>query len=124
MTERQREASRRWRLAHPERSRANSKKWRSAHPDRAKRSAHAAQIKHRYGMTVEDKSRMFASQGNLCAICGSEAPRGRGWHIDHCHSSGRVRGILCGPCNHALGLAGESPRVLEEMAAYLRRHDV
>lgn len=46
---------------------------------------------------------MFESQGKACAICRSETTRGQGWHTDHSHDTGEVRGILCHDCNVALG---------------------
>lgn len=58
----------------------------------------------RYGITEEQYSEMFMAQNGRCAMCKSDQPSGTGtWCIDHCHKSGRVRGILCHTCNTALG---------------------
>lgn len=55
-----------------------------------------------YGITAEQYGAMAAQQRGGCAICG-KAPDGKPLHIDHCHQSGRVRALLCSPCNLALG---------------------
>ena len=79
-----------------------------------------AQIR-RYGLTVEEFREMLARQANLCAICGGPW---RGWngqnpHIDHCHTTGRVRGLLCASCNSAIGRFGDDPALLRRAADYL-----
>lgn len=59
-----------------------------------------------YGISVSDYERMLASQGGKCAICGRDKSGKKAWRsfsIDHCHSTGRVRGLLCTPCNVHLG---------------------
>jgi hypothetical protein len=65
----------------------------------------SAWIKHTYGITAEDRDRMRDEQGGQCLIC-KKVPTGEWWYglvIDHCHSTGRVRGLLCNRCNSNLG---------------------
>jgi len=66
---------------------------------------------------------MVESQGNRCAICGTDRPGGRGvyWHIDHCHETGRVRGLLCYGCNTLLGAAKDNPETLRSALEYINR---
>jgi hypothetical protein len=64
----------------------------------------AAHLRRNYGITQDEYLRMEASQGGRCAICGTE-DKGK-WqylHVDHCHATGKVRGLLCVKCNTALG---------------------
>jgi hypothetical protein len=75
----------------------------------------------RYGMTMAEYQERCASQGDRCAICGDEPERGR-LHVDHNHTTGAVRDLLCRPCNHALGNAKDDPARLRAMIAYLERH--
>jgi hypothetical protein len=75
----------------------------------------------RYGMTLEEYRERVAAQDGLCAICGDEPERGR-LHVDHNHTTGAVRDLLCRPCNHALGNAQDDPARLRAMIAYLERH--
>jgi hypothetical protein len=79
-------------------------------------------IKQKYGITLDDKHRIFAEQGSRCAICNVEdAPTATGWHIDHCHATNAVRGILCQPCNAMLGNAKDDPGILRKAIAYLEK---
>ncbi len=62
--------------------------------------------KYRYGITRDDALSLLAKQGGVCPLCGIdlEHMKENEWHIDHCHTKLRVRGILCGPCNKNLGV--------------------
>lgn len=69
---------------------------------------------------------MAADQANLCGICGQEPGNGSGrynnrLHVDHCHVSGKVRGLLCGNCNTMIGLSKENPATLLAAVEYLNR---
>ncbi len=59
-----------------------------------------------------------------CDICGTATPGGRfgNWHIDHDHDTGQVRGILCAPCNAAIGLLRDDPAVIQSALSYVHRH--
>jgi hypothetical protein len=61
---------------------------------------------------------MLADQDGRCAICYTEA-NGRMWHIDHCHDTGKVRGILCDICNRGIGNLKDDPKLLRQAAEYL-----
>jgi hypothetical protein len=56
-----------------------------------------------------------------CAICKRKTPNGKGWCVDHCHSSKKFRGILCSSCNLGLGILGESVKNLKTAIMYLER---
>ena len=72
----------------------------------------------KYGLTLEDHDKLHETQRGLCAVC--EIPlMDVIAHVDHCHSTGEVRGLLCGPCNQALGLVREDPKILNSMLGYL-----
>lgn len=73
-----------------------------------------------YGMTLEDHSALFASQGSVCAICNSVEHGSRGWHTDHCHKKNIVRGILCHHCNIILGNAKDNTDILASAISYLK----
>ncbi len=63
----------------------------------------------RHGLTVEDYDRMFARQEGRCAICQNEYLDGRPLCVDHCHTTGRIRGLLCKACNTYLGRIKDDP---------------
>lgn len=85
-------------------------------------------LKATYNITAEDFEAMLEVQGGVCAICGKEDARRREdgtpypLSVDHDHASGRVRLLLCGPCNSGLGLFGDDPELLTRAAEYLRLH--
>lgn len=64
--------------------------------------------------------RLLERQGNGCAICGrTDNPGKSRLAIDHCHKSGKIRGLLCTCCNQAIGQMKDSPELLRKAAAYL-----
>ena len=82
---------------------------------------HKKKIKAKYyGISVELYERLILEQNNLCKICKKPNSNGRDLSIDHCHITGKVRGLLCNNCNVALGLLKENILVLEEAIRYLK----
>lgn len=75
-------------------------------------------IKNKYGITWEEFENMYESQNGVCAICKGE-DEGRMLSIDHCHETNKVRGLLCGSCNRALGLFKDSPEFLQAAKEYV-----
>lgn len=75
-----------------------------------------------YGIASADYERMAAEQDSKCAIC-SEAVEDRAlFHVDHCHETGAISGLLCSRCNQAIGLLRDDPRIIRLAADYVERH--
>ncbi|GAA2308960.1 endonuclease VII domain-containing protein [Streptomyces kunmingensis] len=72
-------------------------------------------LKRNYNLTEAQRDEMVASQMGICVIC-LKAPA---VHVDHCHETGRVRGVLCFNCNSAIGKLGDDPDTTRRAAAYL-----
>lgn len=88
-------------------------------PEFRKRHAEKQRVV-KYGLTPEAFANMFDAQGRVCAVCKTDTPPTvKGWAVDHCHTSGAVRGILCAHCNTALGLFKDSPQTLFNAIQYL-----
>ncbi len=90
----------------------------------ADKLANTAYLRREYGITIEDYHRMNAEQCGLCAICRSPGFKMGKHHklllvVDHCHTHGHVRGLLCHNCNRALGLMHDSVPSLTAAIAYL-----
>lgn len=128
-----REQTRNWQIANPERAAERGTRWRAANRERvnelnrARGKRNRAHISERayiraYGITSAERDELFASQGFACAACGREDPGAKSWHTDHCHTSGKVRGILCHGCNITLGLVRDNPSTLDLLAQYVRHH--
>ncbi len=82
-------------------------------------------LRERYRMSLEDFEQLLEQQGRACAICQTSKPGGR-WNqfvVDHCHETGRVRGILCSRCNRGLGALGDTPAVIEQALNYVKERD-
>jgi len=77
--------------------------------------APAQHLRRKYGLTEAERDELIASQGGTCCICLS-APA---VHVDHCHKTGRVRGVLCFNCNSGLGLLRDDPEAAYRAADYL-----
>ncbi len=75
----------------------------------------------RYGLTIADYDRMVDEQKGVCAICHGHQPDGRRLYVDHCHTTGIVRGLLCVSCNRGLGSFIDNPEALRRAALYLER---
>lgn len=75
-------------------------------------------LRKKYGITVEQYDEMVAAQDGRCAICG-DAPEQL--YVDHCHSTGVVRGLLCHGCNSGIGFLRDHPEILTAAIGYLSR---
>jgi hypothetical protein len=80
--------------------------------------------KHRlrciYGISLEEYDAMLDRQGGVCAICKRKPDEGKALFVDHCHVTGRVRGLLCGKCNSVLAFGNDDPDILRAAIAYLQ----
>lgn len=83
-----------------------------------------------YGIGVADVEAMYEAQGGCCLLCGhkpvfvlwdedARKQRKRGLQVDHCHKTGRVRGLLCWNCNSGIGRLGDDPDLLLRAAIYV-----
>lgn len=115
--------------ANPEKARAKYNAWRLANPDRVREQHKRGALRRReyklqqqYGLTIAAYDALVEASNGLCAVC-DKPPRGvrsaTKLHVDHCHNTGRVRGLLCHACNVALGMARDNPDTLRRLAVYL-----
>jgi len=116
------EATRKWCRDNPEQHAATKRKWCRKNPDKI--AAHHR--KANYGLTDGDFKNLLELQQGGCAICGFVFPiitgdRKVSPHVDHCHTSGKIRGLLCSGCNTVLGRAKDSVHILEKAIQYLQK---
>jgi hypothetical protein len=91
---------------------------------RTRQTRLAKLLKQLYGMTEAEYFAMSQAQGGVCSICG-RSPEEAGQTrlvVDHDHATGRVRGLLCDPCNRGLGTFEDSTERLASAVRYLARH--
>ena len=106
-----------------EKVRTKSREWRRENLERARRSDRKKHLRRKYGLTEEGYLVLLQAQDGRCAICGNEQTDGRrdSLDVDHDHSTGQLRGLLCGQCNKGLGTFGDDPQKLRKAADYLER---
>ena len=104
-----------------ERIKANYAAWREGNPDRGRNNA----LKRRYGITLDQYNEMFVSQDGACAICKEEETvtgkdgKAKPLCVDHNHTTGKVRALLCYRCNAGIGYLQDSPYITEQATKYL-----
>ena len=103
-----------YRDAHKEQQRFLQRRWCKAHPDQVK----AKTLRRKYGMLLQDFKALQVLQQQRCAVCGCKHPL----VVDHCHKTKRVRALLCGQCNRALGLLYEDPRRVRALLRYIQKY--
>jgi len=77
-----------------------------------------------YGIDINRYNQILESQNYICAICGSTeigTKHQKNFHVDHCHITKKVRGLLCKSCNIMLGEAKDDPRIISRAIEYLER---
>ncbi len=130
-----------WQRANPDKYKAKQARWHEKNKGKRKQYAQGAwdrmsplarlnrsrrsrdrNLAVKYGITAADWDRMYSAQGGVCALCRDPKRTGRfnTLVVDHCHATGRARGLLCAGCNVALGRLGDSAESIERVLAYLR----
>jgi len=96
---------------------------KSCHRTPKNRVAERAYTLRKYGLTVDQFNSLLANQNHSCACCKRKEPGGahNTWHVDHCHVTGAVRGILCYHCNVGIGHLGDDLDGLLKAVKYLRK---
>lgn len=98
---------------------AYARQWRK---DNA-RLARNADLKKQFGIGIVEYEQMEAAQGGVCAICGRmQTGRFGNLAVDHCHTTGKIRGLLCSACNTAIGALGDTYEGVKAAADYLYRN--
>lgn len=112
---------RRYYRANAEKIKADGRAWYAANPEKAR----AQKRKLKFGISESDFQKMLSDQSGACQICRFVFVVGAGRelipHVDHCHKTGKVRGLLCTSCNKMLGFAKENLVSLERAIEYLKR---
>ena len=102
-------------------------KWESENPERSAYVRRNKQLKNKYGIDIPEYNRILKSKGGKCAICETKentSAYGKNstssFAVDHCHLTGKVRGLLCNQCNRGIGMLGDSVEGVERALKYLK----
>lgn len=117
MTKKEKRAAymRQWRKDNPQRHLEIQREYSARNRERKR----VKDLERRYGLTVVEYDALAEAQGHVCAVCQQGCDSGHRLSVDHCHDTGRVRGLLCKKCNRAIGLLGDTPEGLRAAADYL-----
>lgn len=84
-----------------------------------RKSVREYKLRTKYGITLAEFEELVSFQNGKCAICRVRPAV----HVDHCHVSGKTRGVLCEPCNGGLGLFRDDERIIARAIEYLSTHE-
>lgn len=123
------EQTRKWKEENKEKAYTTGNEWRKNNADKVKEYQRTSHLRKNFGMEIEDYETLLAAQNGVCAIC-SEAEsfihkatgKPARLAVDHCHTNGNVRKLLCKACNNGLGLFRDNPELLLKAADYLKEH--
>lgn len=117
---------RRWRKENPEKAKEKDRRRRLANPnlDREK------DLKRHFGITLQQYDEMFLAQDGVCAICkhpesvryNKNSDKIKRLAVDHCHETGKIRGLLCTRCNPAVGYMQNDPFRAQSLFGYILHH--
>lgn len=98
-------------------------RWKEKYPEKVRNN----HLQSTFGISLSKYNEMHATQNGVCAICENPEMttrygKPRLLAVDHCHSTNKVRGLLCGNCNPMIGYAKDNIPVLERAIEYLRSH--
>jgi len=111
------------RMMNPEarkRSAQHTREYRKKNPTKARRATMDWHYRSKYGITLAERDALFEMQGKRCKVCRSDSSKGRGFHVDHCHTTKKIRGIVCHHCNVLLGYAKDDIAILKAAIQYLK----
>ena len=80
-------------------------------------------LHYTYGIRIEEYNEMLSKQNGVCALCGNENSVNKEMNVDHNHTTGKIRGLLCHNCNIGLGAFGDNIDKLFLAIKYLREYD-
>lgn len=83
-------------------------------------------LKKKYNLTVTEYEALLKSQNGGCAICNTTVAGGHSphFHVDHCHITEEVRGLLCSSCNRGLGFFKDNTKIINQASFYLNMHKI
>ena len=131
------EARRRWYERNRESEKSRVREWNAKNRDKIRANkriyyaknggAARARMRERnlvasFGISIAQYDEMYRAQNGVCAICSAVNLNGKRLAVDHCHTTGAIRGLLCSKCNLGIGSFQDSPEILTNAWTYLMKH--
>jgi hypothetical protein len=114
------EQKRQWYFRNKDRILENNTNYNIRNKDKIKEYQKIYKLKTRYNLTLDQYNKMLSDQNNCCKVCDIKMIKPI---VDHCHTTGKVRGLLCNSCNVSLGRLKEDTRILNKMIEYIKEHN-
>ena len=123
------ENQRRYRARYPEKIKVANKVYRKENQAKIKvynemnqEKYRSYELKRKYNLTIEEYNELFVNQCGKCAICGKHQTKLKmSLAVDHCHETGKIRGLLCSNCNRGIGLLNNDIENLKCAIIYLNK---
>ena len=114
------EYSKIYRLENKDKIKEYDKQYRFKNKDKAKKYQKEYNLKTKYNLTPDQYNKMLSDQNNCCKVCDIKmiSP-----HVDHCHTTGKVRALLCNNCNTGLGKLKEDTKIMQKLIEYVKEHN-
>jgi hypothetical protein len=109
-------------IQNPKARAEGARKWAKKNPELTYASSFRNALK-KYGLTASMYDEMMKTQGSVCAICKEGCPTMRRLSVDHCHATGRIRGLLCNACNLGIGKFKDDADLMRSAINYLLKDD-
>jgi hypothetical protein len=115
--------SKQQRQKHKEKYTLRARLWREANREKQLRGIRNCYYKKNYNITLLEYEELLRKQNYVCEICGEPEPcKTKNLSVDHNHSTGEVRGLLCTNCNSAIGRLKEDPTLFQRSLEYLEKY--
>ena len=110
-----------WDKANPEKRKKNHERFKTKRPNYFVNK----HLKNTYGIGLDEYNAILEVQAHKCAGCGIEAIKAQRnkLYVDHCHTTNKIRGLLCQQCNTALGMVKDNVNTLLSLVSYLQEHN-
>lgn len=107
-----------------ENSKKSINKFKKDKPDEYSERVRKQNLKSNYGLSVDEFDSLLRSQGGVCAICKTSEPGGKHdqFIVDHNHTTGGLRSILCNDCNGAIGYFQDNVVIIQNLIDYILKH--
>lgn len=99
---------------------ARNRIYRERDKEKYRKYARNHHLTKTYNITQEEYVKLVEKQKNKCLVCKEVQKQ---FHIDHCHKTGKIRGLLCGKCNRGIGMLKEDPKILLSAINYLKIYE-
>lgn len=116
--EKVKERQKKWASENVEHRSQKQREWYQNNKDRIR----DLQLQNQFGITIKQYDTMLLLQNGVCGLCGGDSDaKNKTFAVDHDHSNGRIRALLCRGCNVGIGNLKDSPELLEKAASYIRK---